>query len=173
MASFPLEHPAQLGADLDEIAAALTQQNASTQTVVERLLMRLDATRATVPRDDWLTFCRQAIVSHQLHCLLTQDPFTKRSFAKPRGYPGDAAMLDYIYRFETADNATALGRDVLTVLVKSELSEAVRHRLGIMAAAIDDVALSHNAPRVLALGAGHLREGRLSKSISSGVRPIT
>ena len=29
--------------------------------------------------------------------LLHQDPFTYRAFAKPRGYAGDAVMMDYIY----------------------------------------------------------------------------
>jgi extracellular factor (EF) 3-hydroxypalmitic acid methyl ester biosynthesis protein len=36
--------------------------------------------------------------NHPLHALVLQDPFTERAFTKPRGYAGDAVMLDYIYR---------------------------------------------------------------------------
>src|SRR6185436_14902071 len=33
---------------------------------------------------------------HPICGLLHQDPFTYRAFSKPRGYAGDAVMMDYI-----------------------------------------------------------------------------
>ena len=38
-----------------------------------------------------------ACLNHPIRDLLHQDPFTYRAFAKPRGYAGDAVMMDYIY----------------------------------------------------------------------------
>jgi hypothetical protein len=34
---------------------------------------------------------------HEVFKLLQQDPNTRRAFDKPRGYAGDAVMLDYVY----------------------------------------------------------------------------
>ena len=34
---------------------------------------------------------------HEVFKLLQQDPNTRRAFDKPRGYAGDAVMLDYYY----------------------------------------------------------------------------
>src|SRR6185295_9427579 len=34
---------------------------------------------------------------HPLRDLIYQDPFTHRAYHKPRGYAGDAVLLDYIY----------------------------------------------------------------------------
>src|SRR5262249_46461666 len=34
---------------------------------------------------------------HPLRALIHQDPVTRRSFQKPRGYAGDAELLDLIY----------------------------------------------------------------------------
>ena len=35
--------------------------------------------------------------SHPVRDLLLMDPFTYRAYSKPRGYAGDAVMMDYIY----------------------------------------------------------------------------
>src|SRR5438105_2201084 len=34
---------------------------------------------------------------HALFYFVQQSPFTRRAYEKPRGYPGDAATLDFIY----------------------------------------------------------------------------
>src|SRR5262249_38418269 len=48
--------------------------------------------------------------------VLHQDPFTYRAFSKPRGYAGDAVMMDYIYGLGDArqadEDATPIGRAV-------------------------------------------------------------
>ncbi|MGO8190128.1 hypothetical protein AB9F38_36180, partial [Rhizobium leguminosarum] len=55
---------------------------------------------------------RTSQVAHYLH----QDPLTRWSFEKPRGYSGDARLLDFIYgRPEIEDavlSASNLGRSI-------------------------------------------------------------
>ena len=51
--------------------------------------------------------------AHPLRDLLLTDPFTWRAFAKPRGYAGDAVMMDYIYGLGDDDRGrpeAAVGR---------------------------------------------------------------
>ena len=47
--------------------------------------------------------CARRCLDHPLCDLLHQDPFTYRAFSKPRGYAGDAVMMDYIYGLGEAD----------------------------------------------------------------------
>ena len=46
--------------------------------------------------ESWPAYA-QFCLSHPVCRLLYEDPFTHRAFAKPRGYAGDAVMMDYIY----------------------------------------------------------------------------
>ena len=57
---------------------------------MEELIRGLKELRSTLPRDDWQAFAEEECSSHSLLRLLHQSPFTRRSFERPRGYPGDA-----------------------------------------------------------------------------------
>ena len=57
-------------------------------------------------RESWQEYAR-ACLDHPLRHLLHQDPFTYRAFSKPRGYAGDAVMMDYIYGLGEAQQATS------------------------------------------------------------------
>jgi hypothetical protein len=60
-----------------------------------QLLRRFRARREDDP-DLWAGYAR-ACLNHPVCRLLHQDPLTYRAFSKPRGYAGDAVMMDYIY----------------------------------------------------------------------------
>src|SRR6185369_13041245 len=45
---------------------------------------------------DWAEFA-SGIRSHELWDVFCQDPLTRRAFEKPRGYAGDAVMMDFVY----------------------------------------------------------------------------
>ena len=103
--------------------------------------------------------------------MLHQDPFTYRAFSKPRGYAGDAVMMDYIYGMgetaEAARNATAMGRAIFRHMATRPSARAVRYRRQLLASLIDGTA-SKGGNSVFALAAGHLREVELSTAIPSG-----
>ena len=54
--------------------------------------------RSESNKESWQNFCENVCLNHPIQSLLHQDPLTLRSFSKPRGYPGDAVILDFIYR---------------------------------------------------------------------------
>jgi hypothetical protein len=136
---------------------------------LEDLFDDLSVRREDAP-EAWPEFAR-ACLDHPLRRLLHQDPFTYRAFSKPRGYAGDAVMMDYIYGLgETstaARGATPLGRAIFAHMSTRPSARAVRYRRSVLAALIDSTA-SRGGDAVFALAAGHLREVQLSSAVQNG-----
>ena len=120
--------------------------------------------------EDWPAYARTCL-EHPVSGMLHQDPFTHRAFAKPRGYAGDAVMMDYIYGLgqagDAARNATPLGRAIFRYMDTRPAARGVRYRRRLIARLIDRVA-ERGSARVLAIAAGHLREVECSKAVQSG-----
>jgi hypothetical protein len=91
---------------------------------------------------------------------------------RPRGYPGDAALLDFVYKHSDADAlvkaATPAGRTVFDITVNVPACQAVRHRKEILARKIDETARMHPGAEVLAVACGHLREAESSIALREG-----
>jgi hypothetical protein len=119
---------------------------------------------------DWPAYA-QSCLGHPVCKLLHQDPFTYRAFAKPRGYAGDAVMMDYIYGLgeaaPAAHSATPLGRAIFQYMGTRPSAKAVRYRRRLLAELIDQVA-GRGGSSVLAIAAGHLREVELSSAVHAG-----
>jgi hypothetical protein len=102
---------------------------------------------------------------HPVRDLLLMDPFTYRAYSKPRGYAGDAVMMDYIYGLGEVGDAmrgtTSLGRAIFQHVMTCTSPRAVRYRRQVIAGLLDETARRPD-PRVLAIAAGHLRELDLS-----------
>jgi len=118
----------------------------------------------------WQTHAAQMRASPVFE-LAQRDPFTSHSVKRPRGYPGDALLLDWIYRDfrllkQPAPNteASSLYREV----IKMSAAEAVRWRRQRLADIIDETAARTPNARVLAVAAGHLREADLSVALQRG-----
>jgi extracellular factor (EF) 3-hydroxypalmitic acid methyl ester biosynthesis protein len=120
--------------------------------------------------EDWPAYAR-ACLNHPVAGLLHQDPFTNRAFSRPRGYAGDAVMMDYIYGLgeagEAARNATPLGRAIFQYMDTRPSAKAVRYRRRLIAGLIDRVGEREGA-RVLSVAAGHLREVEYSSAVQTG-----
>ena len=136
---------------------------------LDELFDELQERRENDPQE-WPAYA-QSCVSHPVCSLLHQDPFTYRAFAKPRGYAGDAVMMDYIYGLgeagQAARDATPLGRAIFQYMGTRPSAKAVRYRRQLLAELIDRVA-EHGGSRVLAIAAGHLREVEFSAAVQTG-----
>lgn len=135
--------------------------------VLDELFLGLRTRRLNSTADEWagsVQTCRR----HPLLKLIHQDPFTYRAFSKPRGYAGDAQMMDYIYAREerwSPPEAERLGQLIFDYTTSAPASEGVRSRRAYIAELIDRLALRATRPHVLAIASGHLREANLSCSI--------
>lgn len=135
---------------------------------LSELFHGLDGLRADSGDATWRAV-REAVVDHDLRALIHQDPMTRRSFEKPRGYAGDAVLLDYIYRLRVPDDAPDVGRAVYDYAVGRPAARAVRLRREWLAHAIDRASdQTGGRARVLSVACGHLREAGLSAALARG-----
>jgi extracellular factor (EF) 3-hydroxypalmitic acid methyl ester biosynthesis protein len=128
--------------------------------------------RENMDHEDWAAFGRYFRSQHPLRHALYQDPMTRRAFFKPRGYAGDAVMMDYLYGIHHSDQvelgASEIGREVYHYIQQRPAGQAVRFRREHIAQMIDRLAADKPSPAVLAIASGHLREAELSTALATG-----
>jgi hypothetical protein len=168
--------------ELDEARAELAlhlrvaeqqfQQETAVGQIMLRLLTGLHGIRNRFSPKVW----EQLIPIAQNHAIARhfhEDPFTRWSFEKPRGYSGDAGLLDFIYRHPSVqsmlDAASPMGKAVNAFTSESPACVAVRERRDLLAQYVDDVASSRGGEaEILTIAAGHLREGKMSQELKNG-----
>lgn len=137
---------------------------------LHELFLGLRARRLNSAPEEWQE-CIQIARRHPLLKVVHQDPFTYRAFSKPRGYAGDALMMDYIYGREEGyplPAAERLGQLIFDFTTSAPASEGVRARRAHVAEMIDRLAERVARPQVMAVASGHLREAELSSAIRRG-----
>ena len=139
---------------------------------MDDLFTALHMARNRMCNEEWVEFARYTRENHELRNWLYQDPLTRRAYEKPRGYAGDAVMMDYVYGLHTYHDANAeaspLGREIHEYIRRSDAPSSVRYRREHIAQLIDEMAMRCPAPSVLAIAAGHLREAELSSALAGG-----
>ena len=153
---------------LDRVLAEL-QGSLSTTAAMDRLSDGLWWYRVNDPRGwaEWIPEARR----HPIAAVVHQDPFTRRSFEKPRGYPGDAALLDLIYYdlgYANVLPLSPIGRRIFWRNRDAPGPRAVRERRDHLAMLLDRTAHRRINASVMAIAAGHLREGLLSRALAAG-----
>ena len=134
---------------------------------MEELFTQLRCLRGRTFGQQWQKWI-EAARSHPIRQLVHQDPFTHRAFSRPRGYAGDAELLDFIYGREEGwppPAATLLGQHIFEYTTAAPASEGVRARRAFIAAVIDRLCEDRRGLRILSIAAGHLREAMLSAAV--------
>src|SRR5258706_2028603 len=92
----PLNHAGRRClAILDRAAASI--KPGLTEQVMNTVVKVLHDAREEMSAADWAQFGSYVRTHHELRHAIYQDPMTMRAFEKPRGYAGDAVMMDYLY----------------------------------------------------------------------------
>lgn len=106
------------------------------------------------------TEIREECLNHPIANLLLQEPMTKWSNKKPRGYSGDAILIDYMYRLKSCDMQDSyLGRELYGHLSCCESVSAVRWRANHIANEIDTFQEKVGTKiDIFSVASGHLRE---------------
>lgn len=151
---------------LDRAAYRLAS-GADVHAAINELMVGL-LTARSVLGEEWPAAVNQICRTHPLYDLLSADPITQRARAKPRGYAGDAVMLDYIYSGLAASERASVsefGAALFQATTSSPSAVAVRDRRDLLAARIDACARRVAKPRILSVACGHLREAELSTAV--------
>jgi hypothetical protein len=118
--------------------------------------------------EEWREFAASAWQHHPIKTMVHQDPLTRRAFEKPRGYAGDAELIDFIYGLRDLPPTSSTGAAIYGHMFEAPAAKAVRARRDILAAHLDAVAARIKQPRVLAIACGHLREAQKSRAVAEG-----
>jgi SAM-dependent methyltransferase len=154
------------------IAKERFERGTRVANTVRGLSVELHKTRRRFHPDIW-----QALIpiaqNHPVSQYFHQDPFTRWSFEKPRGYSGDAHLLDFIYGHSSVaaeiENTTPLGQTVYECGTSAASSVAVRERRDLLTQHVDEIATGRGPDaEVLTIAAGHLREADGSVALSEG-----
>src|ERR1043166_7597559 len=161
MLSYELQVPS-LGAWERELRFTLDQAYRKFSVVpspkiIDRLAVRLGDMFGLASADDRVSAFKEICQSHPLAGLVLEDPYSRRASEKPRGYAGDAVMLDYIYRPEPVTaSATGLAMHRATTGLSS--AKSIIWRRDYLATRIASVMAEASPARVLAVASGHMRE---------------
>jgi extracellular factor (EF) 3-hydroxypalmitic acid methyl ester biosynthesis protein len=133
-----------------------------------RILHHLNEQRRLLPLAQWKQYAG-AFQKHRVHKLLCQCPLYRRAFQKPRGYPGDAVLFDFIYGLEPLPADTSpLGEQFYRWQLMQSVCRSIRARRDLVAETIDGLADRVRRPAILSVGCGHLREAHKSRAVTEG-----
>lgn len=155
---------------LDVAQRRLTNRNTTNKEIgetIREIYAVLHVRRSQATPEEW-NRCIDLARRHPIREVLHSDAFTRRAFNKPRGYAGDAVLLDHMYateHFWSIPEMNWVGQRIHRWTTLCSACEGVKSRRQIIAETIDSVAKQRGNARVMSLAAGHLREAELSTAI--------
>ncbi|MCA2683603.1 MAG: class I SAM-dependent methyltransferase [Microcystis sp. M038S2] len=154
---------------MDDAQAMLLSGNA--KAGMDHVILGMREIKNRYPATEWRDFAQTTFLGHPVTQLIHQCPFTYHSFSKPRGYAGDAELLDFIYGFkQPSQNLASLGKEIFDYWrYDATAPSSVRARRDVLVRTIDGVASEATHPtRILSIACGHLREAKESVAVQEG-----
>lgn len=135
---------------------------------MDKLMFGLLKIRRQFPYD-WLSFVKRYCRTHPVKQVVHQSPFTHRAFHKPRGYAGDAVMMDYIYaQTRPVEISSRQIKDIYQYEIETPGCASVRERRDIATRYIDEICTQNPEANIMSIACGHLREIKRSMVIHNG-----
>lgn len=158
---FPTDSKQDLKQILDHCLSQITSTPDSPGQSIQLLSRTLFDLRKQNQNNQWkkdIELCR----NHPFRHLIHQDPLTYRAFSKPRGYQGDAELLDIIYEKSwhgiIEKNISKVGQAIFDYTINCSAPEAVRVRRVQLTKMLNEMCYRYNKPEILSVACGHLRE---------------
>lgn len=162
------QHPISTNLEfLDEINCMMRNNHDLIPACFTQLVESLFELRASLQEPDWKRIIPE-LIQHPIGQLLYQGPFTLRCFQKPRGFAGDAVMLDFAYDRIPPANTTDIGRAVFLTATNHPLAMDTRYRKSYLAETIDQMSDRRGNLNILSVACGQLREAEESRAVMTG-----
>jgi SAM-dependent methyltransferase len=156
--------PQEIAAFLDEAATRLRSLEAI-PSVWASMTLAVDRLHRASTDAAWHERLRQ----HPIGTLLLEEPATAWAFRRPRGYAGDAHLIDFVYEHAAVRDeflaATPAGRAMNAMVLASPAPVAVQERRRLLARLLDATAARVTRPEALVLACGHLREAEYATTL--------
>ena len=141
--------------------STLAQYSMPAIDAVPGFMQALELLRSQLRPTEWRTIARSDPVIRGWRYFLMHDPYTRWGLIKPRGYPGDATLMDFAYGHPSVDEhistAGDIGQQIYKVTVGAPQSRSARTRVELMRQEL--LGSGRAAPAsAISFAAGHARE---------------
>lgn len=122
----------------------------------------LERVRASQHPDEWKMLVKTNPVIKQWRFFLSLDPYTRWALVKPRGYAGDATLMDFAYGHASVqqhiDQSGKIGKEIYQFTSEAAQSRSARQRILLLSDKIESLAVSNPELKIISFAAGHARE---------------
>jgi hypothetical protein len=155
---------------LDEVGQHLDREG-DVAAGMAMITDRLSSISRDVTRAEWNQIA-ETLRRHPVADIIYECPMTAHALRKPRGYPGDADLIDFMYRPASVQSrvtgASRIGREIYNFVSDVPGAHDVRERRVRLGEAIDRTVAANANARILSVGAGTMRELELSRAARAG-----
>lgn len=129
---------------------------------MDAFVATLESVRAASAPDAWRDRVRTDPALRLWRYFLAHDPYTRWGMIKPRGYPGDACLMDFAYGHQSIsahiDESSRLGRELYAYTSAAPQSESARLRIVRIAAIVQQMIATNGGLSIVSFASGYCRE---------------
>lgn len=129
---------------------------------VPEFMFALEKARGDMALKEWNDFAKNSRILKKWRYFLSLDPYTRWAYMKPRGYPGDATLMDFAYRHRSIKkyikSAGPIGELIYQYTSGAAQSESARQRISLIKEKITEQIEIRGNITILSVASGHARE---------------
>jgi hypothetical protein len=123
----------------------------------------LESLKQDMLDSEWREFTKKDLALRKWRYFLALDPYTRWGLVKPRGYPGDATLMDFAYKHPSVQHDITSsgdhGQAIFNMTAGAKQSQSARQRIQLIAGEIESKALSVGSKlTIMSFASGHARE---------------
>lgn len=129
---------------------------------VAAFMDNLETLRYSLDPPEWKRWVKADLTCRKWRYFLASDPYTRWGLVKPKGYAGDATLMDFAYGHQSVrgeiGNSGPVGSAVYALTSEAPQSQSARRRIALVAAMMRRLAESCDSLSVMSFASGHGRE---------------
>lgn len=129
---------------------------------VKHFMAGIEQMRGRLDAKEWSRLVRADQSIRQWRYFLTSDPYTRWGLLKPRGYPGDATLMDFAYCHDSVQPdlaaASPEGTQIYGYTSRAAQSQSARQRIELLRDKLRGYTRQGKRASVISFAAGHARE---------------